>query len=176
MCNAQVAYNLRFPGQYFDAETGYNYNYYRDFDPSVGRYVQSDPAGLAGGINSYTYVAGHPLTERDSKGLIGEKDPPPPPPQPIDFKCPMVEGWNHVDQQFGVAPITACFPVFNPQTRRAEMVCMGNGNPIPPNGDRTDKGWFGWTCVVECIYRRTCDNKEMRREGTCLRGPKGTNS
>ena len=43
--------NLRFPGQYYDAEIALHYNYFRDYDPSTGRYVQSDPIGL-GGFNS----------------------------------------------------------------------------------------------------------------------------
>ena len=61
--------NLRFPGQYFDRETQLHYNYYRDYDPGVGRYVQPDPIGLAGGLNLYTYVRGNPLTYVDPDGL-----------------------------------------------------------------------------------------------------------
>jgi RHS repeat-associated protein len=63
------AYNLRFPGQYYDAETGLNYNYFRDFDPAVGRYVESDPLGLKAGTNTYAYVGGNPLSRIDLYGL-----------------------------------------------------------------------------------------------------------
>ncbi|MFN7222329.1 MAG: RHS repeat-associated core domain-containing protein [Burkholderiales bacterium] len=62
-------YNLRFPGQYYDQETGTYYNYFRDYDPSVGRYVQSDPIGLRGGLNTYGYVGADPMTRIDSLGL-----------------------------------------------------------------------------------------------------------
>ncbi|SBT05589.1 hypothetical protein ACCAA_230002 [Candidatus Accumulibacter aalborgensis] len=61
--------NLRFPGQYADRESNLNYNYFRDYEPSAGRYVQSDPIGLAGGVNTYGYVYGNPGGRIDSKGL-----------------------------------------------------------------------------------------------------------
>jgi RHS repeat-associated protein len=63
-------FNLRFPGQYFDRETNLAYNYYRDYDPSLGRYVQSDPIGLDGGLNTYVYVRNYPLGLIDPKGLL----------------------------------------------------------------------------------------------------------
>jgi RHS repeat-associated protein len=56
------------PGQYRDAETGLFYNTFRDYDPQTGRYVQSDPIGLGGGINPYAYAI-DPLTETDPLGL-----------------------------------------------------------------------------------------------------------
>jgi len=64
-----VTYNLRFPGQYVDSETGLFYNYFRDYDPAVGRYVESDPVGLAGGVNTYGYANASPMMLGDLLGL-----------------------------------------------------------------------------------------------------------
>jgi len=63
---------LRFPGQYFDRETNLAYNLRRDYDPTIARYIESDPIGLRGGLNTYAYVNGSPLRRIDPFGLAGE--------------------------------------------------------------------------------------------------------
>ena len=63
--------NDRFPGQYAEtySHSWFFYNYFRDYDPATGRFIQSDPIGLAGGLNTYAYVYGDPLRFSDPKGL-----------------------------------------------------------------------------------------------------------
>ncbi len=71
-----ITQHLRFPGQRFDIETSLHYNYFRDYDPRTGRYIQSDPIGILAGPNTYAYAMANPLTGFDPTGLdcvaIGE--------------------------------------------------------------------------------------------------------
>jgi RHS repeat-associated protein len=81
--SGSITQNLRLPGQSFDAETGFHQNGFRDYMPNLGRYLESDPIGLGGGMNTYAYVDGNPLKYMDPFGLVyqshydGTNGPPP---------------------------------------------------------------------------------------------------
>ena len=85
----EFRYNLRFPGQFLDAETSKHYNYFRDYDSSTGRYVESDPIGLSAGINTFGYVNARPNQWSDWFGLAPGLPIKPPRPRP-----PPVDGGN----------------------------------------------------------------------------------
>jgi RHS repeat-associated protein len=62
---SSIVMNLRFPGQYFDAETGNYYNFNRDYGPNIGRYIQADPVGLDAGVNLFLYAEGDSVSKVD---------------------------------------------------------------------------------------------------------------
>jgi len=90
--------NIRFPGQYYDSETGLHYNYFRYYDPSTGRYITSDPIGIEGGTNSYQYSEANPLQFTDPFGLASKGGPYHSPAKTKCYKtdtCPVLKGKMH---------------------------------------------------------------------------------
>ena len=113
--NDDVVVNLRFPGQYYDAETDLNYNRFRYYDPAVGRYLTTDPIGLVGGTNVYSYASLDPGMNADPTGLV-----------------PIIPG--QLIPLLGSEPSDSC-PVGS-QEGGGNVNCPGGchfGNPIEPN-------------------------------------------
>src|SRR5262249_51244840 len=66
---SSITLDVRLPGQLLDSRTGLHYNFLRDYDPARGRYLQTDPLGIAGGVNAYAYVEGNPVILIDPYAL-----------------------------------------------------------------------------------------------------------
>ena len=111
----EFAFNLRFPGQYYDVETAKHYNYFRDYDPAIGRYIESDPIGLKGGLSTYGYVMGQPLRYFDPSGLAAEMCSRP-------VQIPLVPGQH-------------CFVRFNGDNNDTMSYDRGGVHPDPKPGN-----------------------------------------
>jgi RHS repeat-associated protein len=117
---------LRLPGQRYDAETALHYNYFRDYDPSLGRYGESDPVGLKAGLNTYAYVGGSPLTGNDPFGLA-------------TFCCRSLNAWPFKRHCYLVADDGTTYGMY-PGTRAGVRV------GIPQLDDPRDRGGDCFDC------------------------------
>jgi RHS repeat-associated protein len=133
-----VENNLRFPGQYFDSETDLHYNYFRDYNPSVGRYIQSDPVGLEGGFSIMLYVEGNPITRSDSEGLriIG-------PPKPPTGWIPVPPGWIPSPRPPIPPPSSPNGNYWGVHDPDQDMKCT-----IPFVGEAVDKCYIEYQCTA----------------------------
>jgi len=125
----EFQFNLRFAGQYFDQETGLHYNYFRNYDPSTGRYVESDPIGLKGGINTYGYVGGNPTGNVDSIGLIAGWDQP-------NFPPTNAANLPNIPNPNGIVPGGPWTPNDGAGVRPGNFQ-----GPKPPKGGRAQCQW-----------------------------------
>lgn len=125
----KITINLRFPGQYFDAESGLHYNWHRYYDPQVGRYTQPDPIGVEGGVNPYAYVESNPLADVDIEGLQSDSL--------VRRRLIPHEGsgGSPVGRSSGGSQLDFCSPAAKGANKAPDFIVSPNGNAFPvPKG------------------------------------------
>jgi len=135
-------YNLRFAGQYYDVETGWNHNGWREYDPQTGRYAQSDPIGLAGGLNTYNYVGGNPEANSDPYGLW---------PFPISPGITLQQAQGYAAQQARTQPI-----IWSSKPTIAVNVGFNGAYHYGPLGNSIEGGFAIDTDGMKCVYATQC--------------------
>lgn len=142
--------DMRFPGQRFDSASGLNYNYQRDYEAAQGRYLQSDPIGLGGGLNTYSYVGGSPVNSADPMGLLDAR------------ARTMIGGEYRGQVMFEVI-------FYNPLTGRIRDVKNSAMTMTPSWAKRLDKvvttvdgGVAGVSSFKDAARRRECDSHDDR--------------
>ena len=132
----KITFNLRFPGQYYDDETGLHYNYFRDYEPATGRYVESDPIGLRAGTNTYVYVGGRPLRSTDPAGLMS-----------FGSSC---------DASQRMEIVTAYANLLVDLMRKACGNCDGSGPCMSCDKAESILSWLATSARISCNFRFPC--------------------
>jgi len=143
-----ITNNLRFPGQYYDSETGLHQNWYRDYKTEMGRYAEADPIGIKKGTNHiYVYVGNNPINFEDSLGLYGTNDC-----SRYTLRCAQSGGEYYCET--------------------APKYC--NWFPKYPDPDpNTDDDFEGWSrCTRQCL--QDCDNDLNHDQSQCPNEPDST--
>jgi RHS repeat-associated protein len=163
-------------GQYFDAGTGKHYNYFRDYDASIGRYLESDPIGLPGGLNTFAYVYSQPLLLIDRDGLRAGRAFDPDPeyrwqpdprdwyPEPVDGACMLVcvaidVAMSHalfeVAGRAGSAMAGSSSGAARVTGAAIGLAARGMGHT--PAGAIIDLGLATHGCQAHCPVRKVCE-------------------
>ncbi|MCB1612049.1 MAG: RHS repeat-associated core domain-containing protein [Xanthomonadales bacterium] len=134
---AATLFDLRFPGQQYEAQSGLHYNYFRDYEPGTGRYVASDPIGLRGGPATFEYSRSAPLVVYDSLGLLS-----------IDPSCRTCNQYGDKEPKVESAARTACETVFMSITNISLAMCVyercRSDGVIMCDGQKCkDNSWLG---------------------------------